>query len=239
MSRLLSVLLVGLLLSGCSGLKLPKPDGGPFIPERYVAPNQQRIVLYRSGHFDFLGTPYLPLRTPEILIDGTVIGLLPMRSFIDLIIPAGPVSIQVTQEPHHKWPFAPVGGKINAKGGSSTYINMAISREIKDTAILIVPPFFGFNSNSEYTVVLKEATLAQAVADTADLLQISSITPPFMVSPQTPASEGSPASGGVQSTGVTGGADAQLKHLKKLYSDGLITKAEYDAKRQQILDRMN
>jgi len=52
---------------------------------------------------------------------------------------------------------------------------------------------------------------------------------------------GSPGSGGGRPAGNTGaGADVKeaLRKLTQLFNDGLITTAEYDAKRAEILDRL-
>ncbi len=53
-----------------------------------------------------------------------------------------------------------------------------------------------------------------------------------------PGAPGAPGGGQRQSSG--GGADVKeaLRNLTQLYNDGLITTAEYDAKRGEILDRL-
>ncbi len=53
---------------------------------------------------------------------------------------------------------------------------------------------------------------------------------------------GAPGSGGARPTGNSGGGGADVKEalrkLTQLFNDGLITTAEYDAKRAEILDRL-
>jgi len=52
---------------------------------------------------------------------------------------------------------------------------------------------------------------------------------------------GAPGGGGAQRGGSSGGdsdVQASLQKLTQLFNDGLITKAEFDAKRGEILDRL-
>ena len=124
MKKILGIIVIGLLLSGC----LPKvtPTGGTFSGLK-VEPDKSRIIILRKGG------SLISMDTPEVNITGTTPSTyyLPSKAFIQEDIVAGMYVIEVKKPVGTPlvWRMKPISIEVKAIKNKTVYV------ELKATSI--------------------------------------------------------------------------------------------------------
>ena len=124
MKKILGIIVIGLLLSGC----LPKvtPSGGTFSGLK-VEPDKSRIIILRKGG------SLISMDTPAVNISGTTSSsyFLPSKAFIQVNVVAGMYVLEVKKPVGTPlvWRMKPIGIEVVAKKNSTVYL------ELKATSI--------------------------------------------------------------------------------------------------------
>lgn len=127
MKKILSIIVLGLLLTGC----IPKvsPTGGSYSGIK-IEPDKSRIIILRRG--DSL----ISMDTPAVRISGTTGSsyFLPSKAFIREDVIAGSYEIIVSKPVGTPlvWRIKPIGIEVNATKNKTVYL------ELKATSIGLV-----------------------------------------------------------------------------------------------------
>ena len=127
MKKILSIIVLGLLLTGC----IPKvsPTGGSYSGIK-IEPDKSRIIILRRG--DSL----ISMDTPAVRISGTTGSsyFLPSKAFIREDVIAGSYEIVVSKPVGTPlvWRIKPIGIEVNATKNKTVYL------ELKATSIGLV-----------------------------------------------------------------------------------------------------
>lgn len=204
--------IVVLLLAGCASG--PAPRG---VPINDIAQGQSRVLITRDNSF-----LYLALDT-EIFVNGELIAALPKGGSTYHDLPPGRVTVKVS---HPQTP-----------GAYSVSFNL----KNKQTAIVEVAP----RSDSFAPFIFAGmigSTIDASVNEQSGLFMIKNVTVKGVskgnkqsvdnhseTTPQSPSGDDSSTS--------SGSLDEKLRALHKLYKDGVITQAEFDAKKSELLSK--
>ena len=119
MKKILGIIVIGLLLSGC----LPKvtPMGGTFSGLK-IEPDKSRIIILRKGG------SLISMDTPAVNISGTTASsyYLPSKAFIQEDVVAGMYVVEV-KKPHGTplvWRLKPIGIEVVAIKNKTVYLEL-------------------------------------------------------------------------------------------------------------------
>jgi len=127
MKKLLGIVFLGLLLSGC----IPKvsPTGGSYLGLK-IEPDKSRIIILRKGG------SLISMDTPAVRIDGTTSSsyYLPSKAFIREDVIAGTYKISVSKPTGTGlvWRLKPIGIEVKTSKNKTVYL------ELKATSIGLV-----------------------------------------------------------------------------------------------------
>ena len=130
MKKILGIIVIGLLLSGC----LPKvtPSGGTFSGLK-VEPDKSRIIILRKGG------SLISMDTPAVNISGTTSSsyFLPSKAFIQEDVVAGMYVLEVKKPVGTPlvWRMKPIGIEVVAKKNRTVYLNLFMKRYFKRKVI--------------------------------------------------------------------------------------------------------
>ena len=152
MNKILSIIVVGLLLSGC----LPKvsPTGGSYSSIK-IDPDKSRIIILRKGG------SLISMDTPAVTIKGITGSsyYLPSKAFIQEDVIAGSYEIIVSKPTGTPlvWRLDPINIKVNASKNKTIYLELKASSigYIHSAKIEVVDGIYALKNLKQFQRVLR------------------------------------------------------------------------------------